>query len=281
MTQSVGSRFAGRVALVTGGAGGIGAATAERFARDGAKVVVADIEEAAVTAVAEKLAAEGLDVSAARCDQTSPKDVAALFDVQLAEGVDIVFANAGWGRTDPFLDISFDTWRQTYDINVHGTFLVCQAAARKMVAQGRGGSIVITSSSGATETAALFAAYCSAKAALNMLAGVMALELGAHDIRVNSIMPGVTKTAMTEGLLETRARDGLEFGSPLGRLGAPDDIASVATFLASDDAAFINGQSIMVDGGGSLNGPQWFVTDFRKRGETNWQLAYKTMKLDR
>lgn len=280
MNEQTSARFKGRTAVVTGGGGAIGSASAERLAREGARVVIADIDLDAAQIVAERLRGLGLDATAARCDQTSAEEVAALFDNAVPEGVDICFANAGWGRTDPFLDVSAEVWRQTYDVNVTGTFLVCQAAARKMVAQKRGGAIVITSSSGATQPAIQFAAYCSAKAALNMLTSVMALELGAHDIRVNAVMPGVTATAMTGGLLKTRAKDALEYDTPLGRIGRPEDIANVVAFLASDDAAFMTGRSLMVDGGGSLNGPQWFSTDYRKRGSAQWQLSYKRYRFD-
>jgi NAD(P)-dependent dehydrogenase (short-subunit alcohol dehydrogenase family) len=271
-----------RVALVTGGAGGIGAAAAERLARDGATVVIADMNLDGANAVAQALREKGLDVTASRCDQTSESDVAALFSDVIAKlgRLDVCFANAGWGGTAQFVDVTAADWRKTMDINITGTFLVCQAAAKRMIADRRGGSIVVTSSTGAATPGILFSAYCTAKAALNMMVKVMALELGPHDIRVNAIMPGVTATAMTGPLLKTRAKDLVEFDTPLGRLGHPDDMANVVSFLAGSQSSFMTGQALVVDGGGTLNPAQWFSNDNRKRGESNWTLSYKVRKLD-
>jgi NAD(P)-dependent dehydrogenase (short-subunit alcohol dehydrogenase family) len=269
-----------RTALVTGGAGGIGAAAAERFARDGASVVIADANEQGAQLVAADLREKGLSAVGVRCDQTSESEVAALFDRAFPHGLDICFANAGWGTTAPFVDVSLSDWRKTFDINVAGTFLICQAAAKRMIAGGRGGSIIVTSSTGAMTPGIQFSAYCAAKAALNMMVKVMALELGPHDIRVNAVMPGVTATSMTGPLLKTRARDLVEFDTPLGRLAQPEDIADAVAFLAGANSAYVTGTALLIDGGGTLNAAQWFATDNRRRGEVNWQLAYKHRRLD-
>lgn len=266
------SRFAGKVALITGAAGEIGAAVARRLALEGARVVLADKNRQGVEAVAAELIGSGLSAVGVECDQTSSEQVESLFSKHLAGGPDICFANAGWGRTDAFMDMPLETLRRTFDINVFGTFIVCQAAARAMVAGKRGGSIILTSSTGAQQAAALFGAYCAAKASLNMLARVMALELGAHDIRVNAVMPGVTATAMTSSLLKTKAKDLCEFEAPLGRIGRPEDIAGAVAFLASDDSAYVTGTSLLVDGGSTQNATQWFSTDYRKRGRVEWKL---------
>ncbi|WP_158882733.1 SDR family NAD(P)-dependent oxidoreductase [Amycolatopsis anabasis] len=268
--------FQGRVALVTGAASGIGAATARTLADAGAVVVLADRDQK-VTEVAGKLAAEGREVVAQRCDQTRPDEVTALVDRVHAEyeRLDVCVANAGYGRAVPFLDTPLPVWQRTYDINVTGTFLVCQAAARRMVACGDGGSIVVTSSSGSQVPAALFSAYCSAKAALNMLVAVIAYELGAFGIRVNAVLPGVAETAMTKSLLDTGAREALQAELPLGRLAQPDDVAAAIAFLAGPESRYVSGASLLVDGAGSRFAPGWFATDFRTRGGADWRQRHE------
>jgi NAD(P)-dependent dehydrogenase (short-subunit alcohol dehydrogenase family) len=268
--------FEGRVALVTGGAGGIGAATAERLAAQGATVVLADRDLAGAEAVAERLRAADAIALAVECDQTDAEQVRALFEDSELAGLgrlDACFANAGWGRVDAFLDLPVETWRTSMDVNLTGTFLMCQGAARRMIACGNGGAIAVTSSSGAIRPAAKFAAYCTAKAALNMLVQVMAYELGPHDIRVNAVMPGVTETSMTKVLLDSGARDQIEAETPLGRTGRPEDLAAAVTYLLGDDSSFVTGTSLLVDGGGTL-GASWFASDFRERGQADWQLRH-------
>jgi NAD(P)-dependent dehydrogenase (short-subunit alcohol dehydrogenase family) len=273
------SRFFGKVALITGAAGDIGAAVARRFAAEGAKVVLADKNREGVEAIAAALVESGSAAVAVECDQTSSEQVESLFRQHLAGGLDICFANAGWGRPDPFIDLPLDTLRRTLEINVVGTFIVCQATARAMVATKRGGSIILTSSTGAQQAGALFGAYCTAKASLNMLARVMALELGSYDIRVNAVMPGVTATAMTSSLLKTKAKDLCEFEAPLGRIGRPEDIAGAVAFLASEDSGYVTGTSLLVDGGSTQNASQWFSTDYRKRGSVEWKLRSECVAL--
>ena len=148
------SRFSGKVALITGAAGDIGAAVARRLAGEGARVVLLDKNRQGVEAVAGSLVESGWSALGVECDQTSSEQVEAVFREHFATGVDVCFANAGWGRTDSFLDMPVDTLRRTFDINVFGTFIVCQAVARAMVSAKRGGSIVLTSSTGAQQAAA-------------------------------------------------------------------------------------------------------------------------------
>lgn len=270
-------RFEGRVALVTGGAGGIGAATARRLATEGATVVLADIDLEGAEAVAGGLRDEGFDVRAAHVDQTDEDQVAALFADTLGalDRLDLCFANAGWGRTGPILDMPVKTWRRVFDVNVTGTFLVCQAAARRMIECDNGGAIVVTSSSGAVVPTALVSAYCSAKAALNMFVSVLAYELGAHDIRVNAVMPGVTATALNQHMLDGIAGELLPAEIPLGRVGHPDDVAAAVAYLGSDDSAYVNGTALLVDGAATVRGDLWFTTDFRNRGTTDWQPRHR------
>lgn len=271
MTASDMGEFDGKVALVTGGASGIGAATARRLAGFGASVVVADRNGAGAEATARGIRDEGATAVAVACDQTDENQVDALFGtVGDFDRLDICVANAGWGRYGHFLEVSLESWRRTFDINVTGTFLICQRAAARMRELGRGGSIVVTTSSGAVEPVALFSAYCSAKAALNMMVTIMAYELGQFDIRANAVMPGITETAMTGGLLRTGAREYNEAEAPLGRLARPEDIADAIAFLAGDRSGYVNGAALMVDGGGSAFAPGWFGTDFRVRHGNHW-----------
>lgn len=271
-------RFEGQVALVTGGASGIGAETASILAAGGARVVVSDVNFSGAESVAESLRAEGAEAVAIECDQTDEAQVATLFE-QIGDRygrLDICHANAGWCRIGPLLDVSPRTWRRHFEVNVTGTFLVVQAAGRMMVEGGRGGAIIITSSSGAVQPAAWFSAYCSAKAALNMMTTVLAYELGSHDIRVNAVMPGVTETAMTTDLLATGARELFEREVPLGRVGRPQDVAETVAYLASDASSYMTGQHLLVDGGGGI-GASWFVTDFSRRGDVSWHLRHESL----
>jgi NAD(P)-dependent dehydrogenase (short-subunit alcohol dehydrogenase family) len=275
--MSIEKPLTGRVALVTGGAGGIGAAAAARLGAQGATVALADLDLAGAEAVAERLRGEGIEALALGCDQTDAEQVTALFeDSALTElgRLDVCFANAGFGRVDPFLEIPAEVWRAGIDVNLTGTFLVCQAAARRMIACGEGGSIVVTSSTGAIRPAAKFIAYCTAKAALNMMVQVMAYELGPHEIRVNAVMPGVTETAMTKPILDSGARDQVAAETPLGRPGRPEDIAAAVAYLAGGESSYVTGTSLLVDGGGTL-GSAWFATDNRRRGEAEWQLRHQ------
>ncbi|WUI04071.1 SDR family oxidoreductase [Spirillospora sp. NBC_00431] len=276
MDSSRHGRLDGRVALVTGGAGGIGAASALRLAEEGATVVIADRDAEGAERVAASLRAKGLPADAVALDQTDPAQVAAMFDGPLAahDRLDVCFANAGWGRVGAFLDVPETDWRRHVEINLTGTFLVCQAAARRMVERGDGGSIIVNTSNGAVAPAALFAAYCSTKAALNMLVQVMAGELGGYDIRVNAVMPGVTATGMTREMLATGIGELIEAETPMGRVGRPEDVAAAVAYLASDDSAYVTGTAQLVDGGATHLVPRWFGTDYRRRGAPDWRLRH-------
>jgi len=262
-------RCDGQVAVVTGAAGGIGAATASLLAERGATVVLTDLNEDSARTRAEKIGAWAFG-----CDTTDPDQVDGLFDtvVDRHGRIDLLFANAGWGAVGSVLDMTFDDWRRAFDVNVHGTFLTTRAAAAHMVRLGTPGSIVVTSSTGAVVPTAMMAAYCSAKASLNMLVSVMAYELGAHDIRVNAVLPGVVSTPMTKAILAAGAEDHVLANVPLGRLGAPEDIARTVCYLLSDEAAYVTGAALVVDGGGAIPGATWYAHDFRRRGETAWRL---------
>lgn len=258
--------------MVTGAAGGIGLATAERLAGDGARVVLADRDVDGLAAAEERLVTAGHDVEAVVCDQSDPAAVERMF--ASLERLDICFANAGYGRFAAVVDQDLASWRRHLDVNLTGTLLVCQAAARVMISGG-GGSIIVNASTAAVHSTALFGAYAASKAGVEMLARTMADELGPDGIRVNSVCPGVIETGMTAGLLDQddgRMKSLVESETPLSKVGRPEQVASVVAFLAGDDAAYVTGATILVDGGQTLRGwPRWFVREPRDR-DGEWQL---------
>ena len=243
-------RFAGKTALVTGGARGIGAATAARLAAEGADVVVADFDLAA----AEETAA-AIGGRAVRCDVTSRVEVeAAVAAAAEATGrLDILVTCAGILRDNLLHKMTDDDWEAVIDTHLRGTFLSVQAAQRHMVEQ-KSGSIVVISSTSALGNRGQ-ANYSAAKAGIQGLAKTLAIELGPFGITVNCVAPGFIVTAMTE---QTAERMGIPFDdfqefvagqTPVRRVGQPDDVAGVIAFLCSADAAFVSGQVIYVRGG--------------------------------
>jgi NAD(P)-dependent dehydrogenase (short-subunit alcohol dehydrogenase family) len=274
------TRFQNKVAVVTGAAGDIGKHTAMKFAEGGAKVAVCDRSRDLLDDVVKSCERSGAEVLAIGVDQTKPDQVESMVS-QVTEawgGIDALFANAGYGKFASFLDQSEREWQRHVDVNLTGTFRVCQAVARVMADRKTGGTIVINASSGAKQHSDLLGAYCATKAGLGMLARTMAAELGPQRIRVNVVMPGVIETGMTSPMLDgdegVAHREGLTANTPVGRLGEADDVANLVAFLASSEAAFINGAAIMVDGGQTLLGhPRWFATDHRESFQTTWDVA--------
>jgi NAD(P)-dependent dehydrogenase (short-subunit alcohol dehydrogenase family) len=268
-----GQRLSGRVALVTGAASGIGAATARRLAAEGARVILADRDGDGLASTSAAIVAPQRCTTAV-FDQTDPETVRALFEEVGAhhERLDIAVLAAGYGRYGELLTVPVEMWQRHLDVNLTGTFLVLQAAAARMAACGNGGSIVVLGSTASSYPTDLFGAYAAAKAGMLMLARTAAAELGSHRIRVNTIMPGVIHTPMTDSILADDAtHDLVSEATPLGRTGHPDDVAAAAAFLASDDAGYITGTSLLVDGGQTLHGfPRWFSTDYRIEGAPKW-----------
>jgi NAD(P)-dependent dehydrogenase (short-subunit alcohol dehydrogenase family) len=241
----VAASLAGRVGLITGAASGIGAATARKFVAAGASVALVDRDAGGL----EKIAAE-LDDHCVRIEA----DVAAEEQCQGAvEAVvsalgrlDIVINSAGIGAGGSVLDISVQDWDRLYAVDVRGVFLMTKYAAREMVTKGRGVIINIGSVMG-TQVAELASPYCSAKAAVAMFTECAARELGPRGIRLVCIAPGYTDTPINN--FPAAMRQALEDNIPLGRAAKADEIAAVITFVAGDDAAWITGTSILVDGG--------------------------------
>lgn len=239
-------RFGGKVAIVTGGASGIGLATIRRLVGEGGRVVVGDIDEPKLAAVADEL---GDAVATVRCDVTVEADVECLVETAFSRfgRLDIAFANAGIGSAGRITDMDMSEWSRVLDVNLTGPCLVIKHAGGRMTA---GGSIVVTASLNAVQPGTGMAAYCASKAGVAMLVEVAALELGPAGIRVNAVAPGLVITPLTEGLtLFPNIIDEYVENAPLGRYATPEEIAGVVTFLASDDASFVSGSLYLVDGG--------------------------------
>jgi 3-oxoacyl-[acyl-carrier protein] reductase len=243
-------RFEGKVALVTGGGRGIGAATAQLLAREGAKVAVSDMDVAPATEVAGPIG--GVAIA---CDVTDRRQVEAMVERTVKElgRLDILVACAGITRDNLLYKMTDEDWDAVIDTHLKGTFLCARAAQRYMVDQKYGKMVFLSSISALGNRGQ--ANYSAAKAGLQGMARTLAIELGQFNVNVNSVAPGFVETRMTRATAE---RMGIDFEAfklgaasqiPLRRVGQPDDIASVIAFLCSDESGFVSGQTIYVRGG--------------------------------
>ncbi|MCA1326917.1 SDR family NAD(P)-dependent oxidoreductase [Herbaspirillum sp. alder98] len=239
-----------RVALVTGGAMGIGAAISSQLAARGYTVVVADINLDAAQATAAALEAQGHRAAALRMDVGNPESIAQAFaDLDRDYGrCDVLVNNAGIANTVSFLDFPVDTWQKTININVTGVLVAGQHAARLMLRHKWGRIINISSISGIRAGAGR-TAYGTSKAAVIGLTRQMAIELAEHGITVNSVAPGPVDTPMTQALHSDATRESYYRLVPMRRYGSTDEIASAVSFLAGDESSYITGHVIPVDGG--------------------------------
>jgi NAD(P)-dependent dehydrogenase (short-subunit alcohol dehydrogenase family) len=258
-------RLDGKIAIITGAASGIGAATARQVAAEGARVVAADLDLAGVRKTADAIATAGGEASAVQADLGEPGEVRAMVAAAVSAygGLDILHNNAAATRLAATRDLPVsaadpDVWDETMRVNLLGAMLAIQAAVPHMIA--RGGGSVINTSSGAGRTGDLRnPAYGASKAALASLTRYVATEFGKQGIRCNAISPGYIVIPGKPGRDAVHATMLRHHLTP--RLGRPEDIAALVAFLASDEAAFITGQDICVDGG--LLAHQPFVADFR------------------
>lgn len=248
-------RLIDKVALVTGGGSGIGRATTVRFAAEGAAVGVLDLSAEAAAETVATVEEEGGRALALAADVSNARQVGEAVDALVAEygRLDVLYNNAGVDSRGSVSVAREDDWDRCFAVNVKGTFLTSKAALRHL---GEGSSIINQASVAGLVGVMNFAAYCSAKGAVIALTRSMAVDLAARRIRVNVICPGTVFTPLMEPMLVARGDGDMELGLqrtlvkyPIGRLGTPDDIANVALFLASDEAAFMTGSVVTPDGG--------------------------------
>jgi 3-oxoacyl-[acyl-carrier protein] reductase len=243
------TRFEGQTALVTGGAKGIGAATAKRLAAEGATVVVADFDEAAAQETAKEIGGEAI-----RCDVTKREDVEAAVEAAAGHGsLDILVTCAGIIRDNLLFKMSDEDWDAVIDTHLKGTFFSVRAAQKHMVEQKRGKMVLISSTSALGNRGQTN--YSTAKAGLQGMTKTLAIELGRYNVNVNCVAPGFIATAMTQ---QTADRIGVPFDQfmeavskevPLQRVGQPEDVAGLIAYLCSEDASYVSGQVVYVRGG--------------------------------
>ena len=240
-----------KVALVTGAAMGIGAAVAEQLARDGMMVLVSDIDVAAAEKAAKGFRDAGGSAVALRLDVGTPISISEAFQkiAWTYKRCDVLVNNAGIAKKFPFLEFPLDNWLATLNVNVTGTLLCCQHAARLMVARKWGRIINIASVSGMRAVGTGRTAYGTSKAAVIGLTQQIAAELADKGVTANAIAPGPVDTPLAQALHSPASREAFTNAIPMKRYGMPTEIAALASFLASDRSAFINGATIAVDGG--------------------------------
>lgn len=253
--------LAGQVAVVTGAARGIGRGIATRLVRDGATVFIADRDIGTASTTARELGASATTDGRAAAVELDASDRAAIESVvdeviSDAGRLDIFVANAGIGGPTPFLETTDATWDQVMAINLRGAFIGVQIAGRAMRSGGRGGRIVVTSSTNAFWMETGLAAYNASKAGVLAMARTAAMELAPYGITVNAVGPGLIATDLTRSVTDDprNAADYLR-QIPIGRFGTPDDVAAAVAFLVSPDAAWITGHLLVVDGGQTLGTP--------------------------
>jgi len=254
-------KLEGKVAAVTGSGSGMGKAIALAYAREGAKVIVADLNLNAAQAVADEVTAAGGEASATQTDVRDRAQALAMVDaaVERFGGLDILVNNAGVGRIIPFLETTNEDWDFMFDVNCKGLLWCSQAAARQMIAQGRGGKIINLASQAGRRGEALVLAYCASKACVISMTQSIALALAEHKINVNGIAPGIVDTPFWIEVDKQFAKHlGWEVGEPkrrfvesipLGRIEQPEDVTGAAIFLASSDSDYMTQQTLNVDGG--------------------------------
>jgi NAD(P)-dependent dehydrogenase (short-subunit alcohol dehydrogenase family) len=247
----------GKTAIVTGGASGIGRAIVERIVREGGNAVIADIDDEKATEFQRELGRQALALHVDVTDADALTQ-AVRRTVDVFGGLDIMVNNAAIMLVSPALDITPEQWRRVIDVNLTGVFLGAQAAARQMIAQGRGGVIINGSSGAGRRGSAYFSAYCASKAAIISVTQSLAIELAPHKIRVNCYTPGHIMTPFWDTIAEGYARvtgstrdaviERFRRSVPWGRFGTPEEVANAVVWLASDEAEYISGQAIAMNG---------------------------------
>ena len=254
-------RLKDKVALVTGAASGIGRATAALFGQEGAKVMCADLDAAGAERTARQIAGGGGEAASTQADVSQAADVERMVreTVERWGRIDILLNNAGVEWAMPAPQVSEQDWDRVIDVNLKGVFLGCKYAIPEMVKQGGGGSIVNTASIAGLRGNAWLSTYCASKGGVVQLTKALAVEWAEHNVRVNAVCPGVIRTPLAErGVEQAGALFGdtveeswqrIAEGHPLGRVGEPEEVARAVLFLASDEASFVTGVALPVDGG--------------------------------
>jgi NAD(P)-dependent dehydrogenase (short-subunit alcohol dehydrogenase family) len=243
--------LAGRGVLVSGGTSGIGLAAARRFLEEGSRIFLSGLGQDEVGSAVDGLRSLG-QVQGGSCDVTDEAGVDRLVETasEALDGIDVLINNAGIALMVPFLELDTPRWDHMLDVNLRGQFLVAQRVGRAMVARGRGGAIVNMASTNALAGEAGYAHYDASKGGVAMLTRTMAIELAPHAIRVNALCPGKIATQLQEGAEDpSYVERFLRERVPLGRSGTADEVAAAYAFLASDDASYITGALLVVDGG--------------------------------
>ena len=244
-------KLEGKTAIVTGAGSGIGKGIAKRFAKEGAKVIVSDIDTEGGKDVVKEIEDSDGEAIFVRTDVSESKDVSELVEETLEEydEIDILVNNAGVYIQKPITEMEIDEWDKVLDVNLKGDFLMIRSVAQEMIEEGEGNIINVSSIAGKVGYPNS-AAYSASKGGIIAMTRALALELSPKGINVNAIAPGVIKTAMTEDLLEDEdVSEQMLANTPIGRFGKPDDIASAAVYLASEESDFVTGETMFVEGG--------------------------------
>jgi 3-oxoacyl-[acyl-carrier protein] reductase len=251
----------GKRVLISGGSSGIGLATARRFLEEGSRVFLTGLDPREVDSAVAGLGAPagpwpGGEVSGLACDVSREDDVARMIEAahRALGGIDVLINNAGTARRAEFLEIAPSDWDRIIAVNLRGMFLVAQAVSRRMVERGGGGVIINMSSTNGLAGEEDYAHYNASKGGVLLLTKTMAVELGRHGIRVNALCPGYIHTPLNEAISASMGGGDFEADYareriPLGRAGQPGEVAAAYAFLASDDASFVHGTALVIDGG--------------------------------